>query len=52
LLTVEVIGVCKEHHKAEDYLEFLKTSNKKCEDLNIVSYAMVTYIPRIFGFVK
>jgi transposase/DNA-binding XRE family transcriptional regulator len=31
-LTGEVIGVCKEHHKAEDYLEFLKTSNKECEE--------------------
>jgi transposase len=31
VLSGEVIGACKEHHKAEDYIEFLKTVDKKCE---------------------
>jgi transposase len=31
VLTGEVIGECKEHHKAEDYIAFLKNVDKKCE---------------------
>jgi transposase len=31
VLSGEVIGTCTEHHKAEDYIEFLKTVDKKCE---------------------
>jgi transposase len=31
VLSGEVIGECKEHHKAADYIEFLKTVDKRCE---------------------
>jgi transposase len=30
VLTGKVIGECKDHHKAEDYIDFLKTIDKKC----------------------
>jgi transposase len=32
VLTGEVIGECKEHHKAEDYIAFLKTVDQGCEE--------------------
>jgi transposase len=31
VLSGEVIGACTEHHKTKDYIEFLKTVDKKCE---------------------
>jgi transposase len=31
VLTGEVIGECKDHHKAEDYIAFLKKVDKNCE---------------------
>jgi transposase len=31
VLTGEVIGECKDHHKAEDYITFLKKVDKNCE---------------------
>jgi transposase len=31
VLTGEVIGECKDHHKAEDYIAFLKKVDKYCE---------------------
>jgi transposase len=31
VLTGEVVGSCKEHHKAKEYVEFLKEVDKKCE---------------------
>jgi transposase len=31
VLTGEVIGECKDRHKAEDYIAFLKIVDKKCE---------------------
>jgi transposase len=31
VLTGEVTGECKDRHKAEDYIAFLKTVDKKCE---------------------
>lgn len=40
VLTGKAIGECRDHHKAEDYIEFLKTVNKKCEagkTLHIIS---------------
>jgi transposase len=32
VLTGEVIGSCKEHHKSKEYIEFLKEVDKKYED--------------------
>jgi transposase len=31
VLTGEVTGECEDRHKAEDYIAFLKTVDKKCE---------------------
>jgi transposase len=31
VLTGEVIGECKDRHKTEDYIAFLKTVDEKCE---------------------
>jgi transposase len=46
VLTGEVIGKCKEHHKSEDYIEFLKIVDKRCEagkTLHIIADNYSTY---------